>query len=91
MHSLKLTKDAYDFIKGLDPKQFKQVMSKVLFLLSNSMPTDASVLKGYDDLYRVDQGEFRIVYRFTDKSVTVLVVGKRNDDEVYKKLSRKNL
>lgn len=39
----------------------------------------------------MDQGEYRIVYRFDDRSVSILVVGKRNDDEVYKKLARKNL
>lgn len=91
MRSLNLTKEAHDFIRGLEPKQFKQVMSKVLSLLSELTPADSSALKGYEDLYRVDQGEYRIVYRCDDKSVSVLVVGKRNDDAVYKKLARKNL
>jgi len=66
-------------------------MSKVLSLLSELAPADTSAQKGYESLHRVDQGEFRIVYRFDEKSVAVLIVGKRNDDEVYKKLSRKKL
>ena len=91
MHSLNLTKDGHDFIRDLEPKQFKQVISKILSLMSEPAPADSSTLKGYEDLHRVDQGEYRIVYRFDDRSVSVLVVGKRNDDEVYKKLARKNL
>lgn len=91
MHSLTLTNEAHDFIRGLEAKQFKQVMGKILSLLSVPQPADSSALKGYENLYRVDMGEHRIVYRFDEKSVSVLVVDKRNDDEVYKKLARKKL
>jgi mRNA interferase RelE/StbE len=91
VHSLSLTKEAHDFIRGLEAKQFKQVMGKVLALLSEPAPPDSSALRGYENLYRVDMGEHRIVYRFDDKLVSVLVVDKRNDDEVYKKLARKKL
>lgn len=91
MHSLSLTKEAHDFIRALEAKQFKQVMGKILSLLSEPAPPDSSVLKGYENLYRTDMGEHRIVYRFDDKVVSVLVVDKRNDDEVYKKLARKKL
>jgi mRNA interferase RelE/StbE len=89
VRSLNLTKEALDFIRGLEPKPFKQVLSKVLSLLSGPPPADSSALKGYEDLFRVDMGEHRIVYIFDDESVSVLVVDKRNDDEVYKKLARK--
>jgi mRNA interferase RelE/StbE len=47
-------------------------------------------LKGYPGYYRVDSGEYRIVYRFhvNEDLVEVILVGKRNDDDVYKKLER---
>jgi mRNA interferase RelE/StbE len=86
-----LTKEAHDFIRALEAKQFKQVMGKILSLLSEPTPADSSALKGYESLFRTDIGEHRIVYQFDEKSVSVLVVDKRNDDEVYKKLARKKL
>ncbi len=89
MHSLNLTKEAHDFIRGLEAKQFKQVMGKILNLLSDPAPADSSALKGYENLYRSDIGEHHIVYWFDDKHVSISVVDKRNDDEVYKKLARK--
>ena len=54
------------------------------------LPNDSKQLKGYADLYRVDSGEYRIVYRFKSQEdlVEIILVGKRNDDEVYKKLGR---
>ena len=77
MRSLNLTKEALDFIRGLEPKPFKQVMSKALSLLSDPTPADSSTLKGYENLHRVDMGEhrivYRIVYRFDTKSVSVLI------------------
>ncbi len=91
MLKLDITKESVDFIRGLDAKQFKQVMNKVLSLLNNPAQADSSTLRGYENLLRVDIGEYRIIYRFNDEQVTVLVIDKRNDDEAYKKLGRKNI
>ena len=87
--SLKLTRQVGRFIKALLPKQYKQVVSTVLSLLSNPEPHDSKLLKGSKDRNRgVDIGEYRAVYRVEGDSLFVLVVGKRNDDEVYKILDR---
>jgi mRNA interferase RelE/StbE len=79
-----------DFLKGLQPKVAAQLAKKVLALNIDPLPPDSKALKGYSDLFRVDAGEYRIVYRYVsqDDLVTVLLVGKRNDDEVYKQLKR---
>jgi mRNA interferase RelE/StbE len=47
-------------------------------------------LKGYPGFYRVDSGEYRIIYRFTPEEdlVEIILVGKRNDDEVYEQFKR---
>jgi mRNA interferase RelE/StbE len=51
---------------------------------------DSKLLAGYASYRRVDIGEFRIIYRYesAQDTVTIVMVGKRNDDEVYRKLSR---
>jgi mRNA interferase RelE/StbE len=48
----------------MQPKFFKQVMSKIITLMDNPQPQDYKSLKGCPDLYRVDQGEFRIIYNY---------------------------
>ncbi len=88
MRRLELTRDALKFLDGLPPKQFKQVAVSMLDLLQNPEPHDARLLKGYS-YRRVDVGEYRIVYDLPEDLVRVLLIGKRNDDEVYKELSRK--
>jgi mRNA interferase RelE/StbE len=79
-----------DFLKGLQPKIAAQLAKKVLALNIDPLPPDSKSLKGYSDLFRVDSGEYRIIYRYLpqDDLLTVLLVGKRNDDEVYKQLKR---
>jgi mRNA interferase RelE/StbE len=79
-----------DFLKGLQPKIAAQLAKKVLALNIDPLPPDSKELKGYSNLFRVDSGEYRIVYRYLsqDDLVTVILVGKRNDDEVYKQLKR---
>ena len=79
-----------DFLKGLQPKIAAQIAKKVLALNVEPIPTDSQKLKGYLDLYRVDSGEYRIVYRFSPEQdlVEVILVDKRNDDEVYKRLQQ---
>ncbi|MEN8219696.1 MAG: type II toxin-antitoxin system RelE/ParE family toxin [Pseudomonadota bacterium] len=89
MYKLDITADALNFTKSLPAKQFKQIFTAIMELLKNPSPHDSSQLKGYPGLYRKDVGEYRIIYKFDDDIVYVLLIGKRNDDEVYKKLRRK--
>jgi mRNA interferase RelE/StbE len=83
-------KRVLDFLQGLQPKIAAQIAKKILSLNVDPLPTDSKQLKGYPSFYRVDSGEYRIVYRFKPKEdlVEIILVGKRNDDEVYKKLER---
>jgi mRNA interferase RelE/StbE len=79
-----------EFLKGLQPKVAAQIAKKVLSLNLEPLPADSKQLKGYSGYYRVDSGEYRIIYQFNpdENLVEVILVGKRNDDEVYKKLKR---
>lgn len=79
-----------DFVKGLQPKIAAQIAKKVLALNVAPLPADSKELTGYPGFYRVDSGEYRIVYRFDTDSegIEIILVGKRNDSEVYKQLKR---
>jgi mRNA interferase RelE/StbE len=91
MHNLNITKSVDRFLKSLKPKQFRQILQTILRLRLDSDPHDSKQLVGNSDFKRVDIGEFRIIYRVEDDVVKIAVVGKRNDDEVYKKFKRLSL
>jgi len=87
MLALDLTHQAKDFLDQLDPKRFRQVVKKIFSLMENPRPSDSKALHGYP-FWRADIGEYRIIYRVEENSLKIALVGKRNDDDVYKKLSR---
>lgn len=82
---LDISRRAVRFLDQLPPKQFRQVVSKVLSLLDDPEPQDSQRLIGYP-WRRADIGEYRIVYRVESDVCKVAVIGKRNDDEVYREL-----
>jgi mRNA interferase RelE/StbE len=87
MLKLNVTNSALNFLEELPAKQFKQLVNSVFSLLKNPTPHDSQVLKGYP-YRRVDCGEYRIIYQIETGELQVILIGKRNDDDVYKKLKR---
>jgi mRNA interferase RelE/StbE len=85
-YKLTIKKSVRKELLKLQPKFFKQVMSKILSLIDNPQPQDYKLLQGFSELYRVDQGEFRIIYKIQEDEIEIFRVGKRNDDEVYENL-----
>lgn len=86
MPQIDLKRRAMKFIKTLPPKHRRQVKDYILSLQTIPMPKDARTLKGYEKYIRADVGEYRIIYRYDNKKelITVILVGKRNDGEIYK-------
>jgi mRNA interferase RelE/StbE len=85
MLKLLVSKKAQKFLDGLPPKQFRQIIRKVFALLENPRPHDSEELRGYPFL-RNDVGEYRIIYDVQGDTLRLIVVGKRNDEEVYRQL-----
>jgi mRNA interferase RelE/StbE len=79
-----------EFLCGLPPKISNQIAKKVLALNIDPRPADSENLKGYPGFYRVDSGEYRIIYCFVAEEdlVKIILVGKRNDNEVYEQFKR---
>lgn len=89
MLKLALANEAKKSLFLLQAKQFKQVAVSMLNLLSDPYPHDSASLKGAANRERrVDVGEYRIIYSVAGDAVEILVIGKRNDDEVYKRWAR---
>lgn len=82
---LSLSKASVRFLDTLPPKQFRQVARRIIMLMADPCPADAERLKGYE-YTRVTAGENRIIFDVRDGLSRVIAIGKRNDDEVYRRL-----
>lgn len=86
MLPLSLSKASVRFLDTLPPKQFRQVVRKVIMLMADPQPPDAERLRA-SEYSRVTAGEYRIVFDVHDEVLRVILIGKRNDDEVYRRLA----
>jgi mRNA interferase RelE/StbE len=85
MLKLSVSKRARKFLDGLPAKQFRQIVKKIFSLQEDPRPQDTEQLKGYPFL-RNDVGEYRIIYDVQEDTLRLILVGKRNDNDVYKQL-----
>ncbi len=91
MRNLNITKSVDRFLKSLKSKQYRQILQTILRLRLDPNPHDSKQLIGSPEYKRVDIGEFRIIYRVEGDVVKIALVGKRNDNDVYKKFKRLSL
>lgn len=89
MLKLNPTREAIDFWNTLDAKQYRQIGRKVISLLLDPHPSDSKPLIGYPGCLRVDFGEYRIIYKLEENAINLILIGLRNDGDVYKKIKRK--
>lgn len=89
MLKIDIAKRAAKFIDSLPAKQKRQITAKILELGNNPEPQDSIQVKGFKQFRRTSVGEYRIIYHVQDSVLLIIVlVGKRNDDDVYKQLKR---
>jgi len=87
MLKINLSKASLKFLKTLPAKQKQQCALRIQELRKNPTAQDVKKLKGYS-YSRCSCGEFRIIFEVQLNTIDVILVEKRNDDRVYKKLNR---
>lgn len=89
MRRIDVKKPASKRMRALPPKHKRQVSRKITSLAIDPFQSDTKELTGYADaVRRADIGEYRIIYTVNDEWLIIILVGKRNDSEVYKRLDR---
>ncbi len=86
--TLDISSQAEKFLSKRSGKELRQLSEKIDQLCGNPFPGDATNVSGYASFKKVDQGEFRIIYGVETEALKILIVERRNDDEVYKVLRR---
>jgi mRNA interferase RelE/StbE len=95
-YKLDISEDALSKLEDLgmsDAKLLRQIFIKILSLRRNPKPQDCKELKNFKYTgfkgFRVDQGEYRIIYAVDEKSRIVKVGHILNRNEDYKELKHK--
>ena len=90
MMKIILSKSSEAFLNRLPEKHLQQILMRLEDLAKNPPPLDQVALKGNLRNYsRISSGEYRIIFTIADNNLQIVLVGKRNDAEIYNILSRK--
>ncbi len=68
-------------LKNIPNKDCQKILSVIQALSSNPYPSGCRKLSGEDSIFRVRQGNYRIIYDVQDKRLLILVlkIGHRKD------------
>jgi mRNA-degrading endonuclease RelE of RelBE toxin-antitoxin system len=89
MRQVVLNRDSQKFLQSVDLKHARQIAEQIRRLGVNARPHDSRHLSGAVGHFYCTTGEYRVIYTFDEKLVSIRCVGRRNDDEVYRKFSRR--
>lgn len=83
-YSILLAPPAERQLRALTEPVQKRVVKRLKSLRDNPRPQGVKKLAGEDDLYRIREGDYRIIYMIRDKELVVLVVKGGDRNEVYR-------
>ena len=83
-YSILLAPPAERQLKALDQPVQKRIVRRLRALRENPRPQGVKKLAGEDDLYRIREGDYRIIYTIRNKELIILVVKIGNRKEVYR-------
>ena len=85
-YSVHLAPAAERQLKALEKPVRARIVRRLQKLEETPRPQGVEKLSGADDLYRIREGEYRIIYTIKDKELLVLVVKIGHRKDVYRGL-----
>ncbi len=83
-YSILLAPPAESQLKAFSQAVQKRLIKRLKTLQVNPRPQGVKKLSGEDDLYRVREGSYRIIYTIREKALIVLVLKIGDRKEVYR-------
>ena len=71
-------------LKAFTPSVQKRLVRRLKTLRENPRPQGVKKLAGEDNLYRIREGDYRIIYTIDDKELFVLLVKIGDRKEIYR-------
>ncbi|GEA26525.1 mRNA interferase RelE [Microcystis aeruginosa NIES-4325] len=70
-------------LRELPPKVRSRLLAEIKLLADNPRPDGVKKLKGYEDMYRIRVGSYRVIYEVEDGKMLVLVVSAVHRQSAY--------
>ena len=83
-YSVVFARSARKELQNLDPQVARRILKQIEALVANPRPSGVVKLEGAADLWRVRVGEWRVVYRISDRDRLVDVIAVRHRRDAYR-------
>lgn len=83
-YTVNIEKSALKALKKIPKDSIAAIWKEIITLEQNPRPIGAKKLKGYQSLYRIRSGNYRIIYEIQEKLLIVLVVHIGDRKDVYR-------
>jgi len=84
MYAIKYRRSVAKDLRRLPKNLLPAVVKRIQKLVKNPMPAGASKLRGTDNMYRVRQGDYRIVYSIENRQLIIIIVRVAHRKDAYK-------
>lgn len=82
MRILNISDNAKKVLRKLDRNSAQRILKKLYDFSQNTDAFEIKKLKSIDNAYRIRIGEYRAIFEYSSKEITVLKIGHRKD--IYK-------
>ena len=84
IYKIEFSKPAEKHLAGIQSADLKKISKKIDKLAADPFPKGSEKLKGGDDLYRIRQGDYRIIYSVFETKLIILVLKIGHRREIYR-------
>jgi mRNA interferase RelE/StbE len=86
MYSIVFTRSAEKELDRLPNKSYIKVMAAIEKLADKPYPTGVKKIQGHKNLWRLREGDYRVVYSIIDEVLTVEIIKIGHRKDVYKNI-----
>ncbi len=83
-YNVELTRTAEKQLRRIAKRDRNRLVEAIRGLADRPRPNGARKLQGYDDVYRIRVGQYRVVYEVFDDRMVVIVLKVGHRKDIYK-------
>jgi mRNA interferase RelE/StbE len=85
-YRVEISRSAERQLKAVPLKDRERIVQTILTLEINPLPVGVRKLSGYDDVFRVRVGTYRVIYSIEGKKLLVIVLKVGHRKDIYRNL-----
>ena len=83
-YEIEITRTAERQLRRLPPEDQQRVLRTILPLADDPFPRGSRKLSGYDDVFRIHVGRYRVLYSVSEKKLIIIILKIGHRKNVYR-------